>query len=135
MIKRSVEVARAFVEAINGGSIDKLAGLMTKDHVFIDSDGTEYRGRSRMVPNWQEYFALVPDYRIVVNETFVAGTTVMLAGEAEGTFAQDGLLKPENSWKVPAAWRAIVRKDKVAVWQLYVNPEPMTDIFKRIKGP
>jgi ketosteroid isomerase-like protein len=133
MDTKSVEVAMAFVAAVNTGSVDLLGVLMTKDHVFIDSDGAEYRGRSRMVPGWKEYFNLVPDYKIIVNEAFVAGATVMLTGEAAGTFAQDGLLKTENSWKVPAAWRAVVRGDKVAVWQLYVNPEPMKIILDRIR--
>ncbi len=128
-----VSVARAFVEAINAGSVVRLAALMTEDHVFVDSDGTENRGKSRMAPGWGDYFAMVPDYKINVRETFAAGGTVMLSGEAEGTFVQGGLLKPENHWRVPAAWRAVVRDGKVAVWQVYVNPEPMADILKRIR--
>jgi ketosteroid isomerase-like protein len=134
MDTKSVEVAKAFVEAVNAGSVGRLAALMTKDHTFIDSDGAEHRGKSKMSPSWGKYFAMVPDYRIMVRETFAAGETVMMAGEAEGTFAQDGLLKPENHWRVPAAWRAVVRDSKVAVWQLYVNPEPMAKILKRLKG-
>jgi hypothetical protein len=128
-----VSVARAFVEAVNAGSVVRLAALMTEDHVFVDSDGAEYRGKSRMVPGWGEYFAMVPDYKIIVRETFAASGTVMMAGEAEGTFAQAGVLKPENHWNVSAAWRAVVRDGKVAVWQLYVNPEPMANILKRIR--
>lgn len=130
----SIDVAMAFVEAVNAGSADRLARLMTEGHVFIDSDGAEYRGKSRMVPGWRGYFAMVPDYKIMVKETFAAAGTVMMAGEAEGTFSQHGTLKPENHWKVPAAWRAVIEDDKVAVWQLYVNPEPMASILKRING-
>jgi len=124
----------AFVDAINGGSVERLAALMTEDHVFIDSDGTESRGRSKMVPVWGEYFAMVPDYRIIVKETFAASRTVMAAGEAEGTFIEDGVLRPENHWKAPAAWRAVIKEAKVAVWQVYVNPETMGEILKRIRG-
>jgi hypothetical protein len=58
----------------------------------------------------------------------------MLAGQAEGTFVQDRILRPENHWRVPAAWRAVIVGDKVALWQVYVNPEVMTKIFKRLKG-
>jgi ketosteroid isomerase-like protein len=130
---RSVDVAMAFVEAINAGSADKLARLMTEDHRFVDSDGAEYEGRPNMTPGWADYFALVPDYRIIVKETLGSGRTVMLAGEAEGTFVQNGSLKPENHWRVPAAWRAVIRGGKVAVWQVYVNPEPMTRILQRLR--
>jgi ketosteroid isomerase-like protein len=135
MIGRPLQIALAFVEAINAGSAEALAGLMTEGHVFIDSDGTECRGKSSMTDGWRGYFDMVPDYRITVRETFTAGGTVMLAGEAEGTFVQDRALKPENHWRVPAAWRAVIEGDKVAVWQVYVNPEPMGRILGRIKGP
>jgi ketosteroid isomerase-like protein len=128
-----VSVACAFIEAVNAGSVVRLGELMTEDHVFVDSDGAEYRGKSRMAPGWGEYLAMVPDYKIMVRETFAAGGKVMMTGEAEGTFVQDGLLKPENHWRVSAAWRAVVRDGKVAVWQLYVNPEPMEKILSRIR--
>ena len=134
MSTKSLEVAIAFVEAVNAGSVDRLAALIPEGHIFIDSDGAEYQGKSRMVLSWRDYFAMVPDYKIIVKGTFAAAGTIMIAGEAEGTFAQDASLKPENHWRVPAAWRAVIEDDKVAVWQVYVNPEPMECILKRIKG-
>jgi hypothetical protein len=126
------EVALAFVEAINSTRAENLAGLMTRDHVFIDSDGTEVRGRERMRQGWAEYFAMVPDYRIEVAEKFARDDTVVLLGTATGTFHENGVLNPENRWAVPAAWRVVVDGDKVAVWQLYVNVEPMLEIMKRL---
>jgi ketosteroid isomerase-like protein len=133
MSTRSLEAARAFVDAINAGSIDKLAAMMTEDHVFIDSDGTKSLGKSRMVAGWSDYFAMVPDYRIIVTGEFRSEGTVVLTGEAEGTFTFDGALRPENHWKVPAAWRAVVEAGKVALWQVYVNPEPMSKILDRLR--
>lgn len=127
-------VARAFVEAINARSPEGLAALMTEGHLFIDSDGTECRGRSAMTAAWRSYFDLVPDYRIGLGEVAAAGGTVLLAGHAEGTFVQGGVLKGENHWRVPAAWRAVIEGGRVAVWQVYVNPEPMTNALKRTRG-
>ena len=134
MHSRSIEAALAFVNAINAGSVSRLSELMTEDHVFIDSDGAENRGKLNMTAGWRGYFEMVPDYRIIIKETFSSGGTVMLAGEAEGTFAQDRILRPENHWRVPAAWRAVIEGDKVALWQVYVNPEAMAIILKRVKG-
>ena len=134
MKSKSIEVALAFVDAVNAGSLERLAVLMTEEHVFIDSDGAECRGKTSMTAGWRGYFEMVPDYRITVRETFSSGMTVMLAGEAEGTFAQDRILKPENHWRVPAAWRAVIDGGKIALWQVYVNPEIMTNILKRLKG-
>jgi hypothetical protein len=134
MRSKPIEAALAFVEAINAGSLERLTALMTEDHVFFDSDGANCPGKLSMTDAWRNYFAMVPDYRITVTETFSSGGTVMLAGQAEGTFVQDRILRPENHWRVPAAWRAVIVGDKVALWQVYVNPEVMTKIFKRLKG-
>jgi len=130
---KSVEIAMAFVEAVNAGSVVRLGELMAEDHVFIDSDGQEYSGRPRMIQGWSEYFAMAPDYKIIIKEVLASAGTVLMTGEAEGTFVQDGLLKPENRWRVPAAWRAVVRDGQVANWQVYVNPELMANILKRVR--
>jgi hypothetical protein len=52
---------------------------------------------------------------------------------AAGTFSQAGELKPENHWQAPAVWRAVVTGDCVAVWQVFVNPEPMRAILTRMQ--
>ena len=128
-----LDTATAFVQAINSADINRLAELMTEDHTFVDSDGQGYSGRDRMRSGWLDYFSMVPDYRIETVDVFSEGTMVVFLGNAEGTFVQKGELKPQNHWKVPAAWRAVVDGPKVALWQVYVNPEPMNKIFNRIK--
>lgn len=127
-------VVRAFVEAINSGSSGRLAALMTKNHVFIDSDGTTSCGRSAVAAAWGGYFDLVPDYRISIEDILAAGGTVLISGRAEGTFVRDGTLRGEDHWRVPAAWKAVVEKERIALWQVFVNPEPMDRILKRIRG-
>jgi uncharacterized protein (TIGR02246 family) len=130
----SKEVVESFVAAINAGDLERLTSLMTEDHTFIDADGKEYSGRDRMHDGWSEYFSLVPDFHIEVLEAYSRGNRVVLTGIAEGTFSKNGLLHPENHWRVPAAWRAETRGDHVAVWQLYVNPEPMREILERMEA-
>jgi ketosteroid isomerase-like protein len=125
-------IASSFVEAINSQDLDRLSALMTDNHVFIDSDGKEYSGGENMRRGWESYFSMVPDYRIEVAEVLSEGDTAVLLGSAEGTFVRDGEIEPENHWSVPAAWRAVVKDHRVTVWQLYVNPEPMQAILKRL---
>jgi hypothetical protein len=36
---------------------------------------------------------------------------------------------------VPVAWRVQVEGDRVALWQLYVNPEVMQQALERIGSP
>jgi hypothetical protein len=128
------EIAYSFVDAINSNDPDELAKLMTENHKFIDADGSEHPGRDEMHRGWKQYFSMVPDFRIHVKDALSRDNTVALFGLAEGTFDQDGDLKPENHWVVPAAWRVVVEDEKVAVWQLYVNPEPMVEILNRIEA-
>ena len=128
-----LQVAEAFVAAINAGDADQLADLMTQDHTFIDADGSEHAGRDQMHTGWREHFEMVPDLKIEVLERFSADDTVVLIGQAEGTIAQDNQLKPENHWSVPAAWRVVVHSELVAVWQLFANQHSMHEILDRIK--
>ncbi len=127
------DTALSFVDAINAQDIERLSGLMTNDHVFIDSDGSENVGRERMRRGWIAYFAMVPDYRIEVKDILAGRDTVAMLGFAEGAFDEKGDIKRENHWRVPAAWRAVVSGQQVAVWQLYVNPQPMLRILETME--
>jgi len=127
------EVADSFVEAINSGDVDRLVALMTREHIFVDADGSERVGRDGMRTSWREYFELVPNFRIEVFHRFEDTNTVVLLGEASGTFIESGALEPRNHWTVPAAWRVVVESDRVAIWQLYANQHQMYEILERIR--
>jgi ketosteroid isomerase-like protein len=124
-------VARAFVEAINRRSVEELLALMTEDHVFIDGAGSRGEGREKMKAGWEGYFHMVPDYEVVVDETFADGNVVVMVGRAEGTYAVEGNLLPENRWQAPAAWRALIREGLVAEWRVYADNEPMRQLMAR----
>ena len=130
----TLQVAMSFVEAINGQRLDRIAELMTEGHAFVQADGVQVEGRDRLQEAWAAYFNMVPDYRIDVRETFCRENTVVLLGTASGTFADEGRLDPRNHWSVPAAWRVLVEANRVSVWQLYVDSEPMTRILNKMKS-
>jgi len=123
-----------FVDAIKGADVEAIYGLMSDDHRFIDSDGPEISGRDAMREGWVGYFSMVPDYKIEVQETLSDKQTVVLIGTATGTYSPDGKLNPDDRWNVPAAWRAVVKGDRIAVWQVFVNPEPILQIMRRHGG-
>lgn len=127
-----LKTAKLFVELINSTSSEKLSELMTENHTFIDADGSQYSDREKMRSGWQEYFSMVPDFKIKILDTFSRKNTVVLLGTAEGTFIEKGELRPENHWQVPAAWRVEVVDNQVAIWQLYANQESMIRIHNRI---
>lgn len=118
-------VAHAFVRAINRQDVDGLAALMTDEHRFVDSMGNVTVGRETMHRGWTAYFSMVPDYTVAVEETFCDGPVVAMLGTAQGTFTKDGVLRPENQWSTPTAFRAFIEGQKVAEWRVYCDNEPM----------
>ena len=129
-----VEVALAFVDAINSKDIEKLAALMSPDHVFIDGDGSEYGGRERMKTGWKDHLEMIPDLTLSISAHYEKHGTAVLIGWSSGTFVQEGKLRPENSWRIPSAWRVVVESEKVAVWQLFAHQHVLHAIYDRIKG-
>ncbi|MEJ2720160.1 MAG: nuclear transport factor 2 family protein [bacterium] len=128
------ETAMAFVDAINSKDLNRLADLMTADHKFIDGDGSEHSGKDRMTTGWKEHFELIPDLTLSISDHFEANDTVVLLGWSSGTIVQNGELKPENSWRVPSAWRVVIESGRIAVWQLYANQQVLREIYNRIKA-
>jgi ketosteroid isomerase-like protein len=118
---KSQEVALSFVAKINAHDVEGLAALMSPDHAFIDGLGTVTRGADRMRRAWQGYFAWFPDYSIEVTQHFSRGGDIALFGTARGTFAVNGRLEEQDSWQVPAAWRAVIRDGRVTEWQVYCD--------------
>ena len=121
----AAEVVHCFVDKINAADVEGIVGLMTDDHRFVDSLGAEVVGREEMRHGWREYFRMVPDYHVEVRETFAEGQVVVLVGVAHGTYAREGMLRAEDAWRTPAAWRARVSGNRIAEWQVYADNEPI----------
>jgi len=120
-----MEVALAFVDAINRQSTADLIRLTSKNHVFVDSLGVVIEGRERMEQGWAAYFRMVPDYTLLIDETYTYGPVVVMLGTARGTYTKDGKMFPENKWQTPSAWRATVQNGQVTEWRVYADNEPI----------
>jgi ketosteroid isomerase-like protein len=129
-VKAATDIALEFVDRINSHDTASLANLMTEDFFFVDGLGQEVRGWRKMDLGWKGYFELFPDYSIQVDDVFTQGALVGLFGYAQGTFAVGGQLLKENRWKIPAAWKAMVREGLVAEWRVYADNEPVWKIMK-----
>ncbi len=120
----SQEVLSLFVAAINRHDIPALASLMTADHIFIDSHGNRVAGAASMEAGWRGYFAMCPDYWIRTDHLMAQDATVLAAGEVGGTIKS-------VEWKTPAAWRAVIREDRVAEWQVFADNKPVYEILAK----
>jgi ketosteroid isomerase-like protein len=126
-----VETVLHFLDRINQRNVDNLAELMTEDHVFIDSLGQSVRGRDEMRAGWQCYYTFCPDYRVSHERIIQNENLVAVFGSAGGTIAAHGKLPPENQWRTPAAWLAVVEKGLVKEWRVYADNKPVYDIMAK----
>jgi ketosteroid isomerase-like protein len=126
-----IEVVLQFERLINAGNAEGICSLMASDGEFIDSLGNRIQGTEKLRAAWIGYFKIVPDYSISHSEVFADGNTVAIFGSAQGTFSKDGKLPRENFWKTPAAWRAVIKNGKIAIWQVYADNEPIRAIMRK----
>jgi ketosteroid isomerase-like protein len=126
------ETVQAFIDRINAHDVDGLGELMSDGHTFIDAHGNEVSGKDKMVPGWRGYFEWFPDYYIEVTDVFAGepsadGQTFAMFGFAGGSFKG----KKTESWRLPAAWKAIVKDSHVTLWQVFADTKIPFEIISR----
>lgn len=126
----AADIALEFIDHINSHDTASLANLTTEDFLFVDGLGKEVRGWRKMDLGWKGYFELFPDYSIQVDAVFSHDAMVGLFGYAQGTFSVGGEMPKENRWRIPAAWKAVVRDGLVAEWRVYADNEPVWKIMR-----
>jgi ketosteroid isomerase-like protein len=127
------EIVLDFLERINQHDVDKLAALMTEDHVFIDSLGNTVNGREKMRYGWRGYHALCPDYWVSHEEIFSECNRVGVFGAAGGTISANGKELAKNKWRTTTAWLAVVDNGLVKQWRVYADNKPVYDIVAKSK--
>jgi ketosteroid isomerase-like protein len=128
------ETVLRFLECINQRDADKLAEMMTEDHVSIDSLGQSVRGCEKMRAGWRGYYAFCQDYWVSHEEILARGNFVAVFGAAGGTIAADGKLPSEKKWRTPAAWLAIVENGLVKEWRVYADNKPVYAIMAKSRA-
>jgi hypothetical protein len=121
MTRNEIGVVKAFIEAINRHDLSALSSLMAEDYTFVDSGGTVQSGRENMIAGWRDYFRMFPDYKIRVDYILQDERIVAVFGSASGTYSGSRGPVPENRIEMPAAWKAVVKKGKVKLWQVYCD--------------
>jgi ketosteroid isomerase-like protein len=123
----SKQIILAFIERINTHDVTGLGELMSDDHTFIDAHGNQVSGKEKMIAGWRGYFEWFPDYYIEVTDSFEQGENLALFGFAGGTFKnQEG-----QSWRLPAAWKAILKDGRVSLWQVFADTKIPFEILER----
>jgi hypothetical protein len=127
------QIANELVRSINAHNVEDIVALMSSDHVFIDSLGNRST-RPAIDAGWRQYFAIVPDYWIKVDQAITHENVVVLIGAAGGTYVpKGGRMTAANKWTTPAVWRALIKDGKVSEWRIYSDNEPIRE--KMRSGP
>jgi ketosteroid isomerase-like protein len=129
---KAKDIFYEFVNAINGHDVDKIYGLMTGDHVFVDAWGRKTTGgKEEMKTGWTGYFKLFPDYKIEITDVYSDGNKVAEFGFASGTFENRRTETNENYWRLPAAWQAGTENGKIRLWQVCADSKIPMDIIAK----
>jgi len=120
-----IETVLVFLDRINQHDPDKLAAVMSEDHVFIESLGRTMRGREKMRQGWRSYYNMCPDYRVSHEEIFANGNVVAIFATGGGTIRG-------NRWEAPAAWRAVIDNGLVKEWRVYADNKPVYDTLATV---
>ena len=121
------QTALAFIARINAHDVEGLGALMSDGHTFIDAHGNQVSGKEKMIAGWRGYFEWFPDYYIEVTDVFEDEDKLALFGFAGGTFKN----KEGESWRLPAAWKAIVKDGRVSLWQVYADTKIPFEVIER----
>ena len=125
------QIVYEFIKSINEHNIDSIYALMADDFKFIDAYGNEETGKMHMKESWIGYFCWFPDYAIEIINTFSDADIVVVLGFAQGTYQNKRTDNNENHWRIPAAWRVIVEKNKIKQWQVYCDSKIPYDIIRK----
>ena len=126
------QTIKAFIDGINAHDVDRLGELMADDHTFIDAHGNQVVGKEKMIPGWRGYFDWFPDYYVKVTDVFERegpddGQRFAMLGIAGGSFKG----KPDANWELPAAWKVIVKDNRVTLWQVFADTKIPFEIMER----
>jgi len=127
----NAQVVLEFIRAINAADVEKMCSLMTEHHVFTDSQNNKVIGRDAMKQAWIEYYKLFPDYHIEVNDVLEKHDIIVVTGYAGATYKNLRHEDKDNSWIVPACFKAIVADGKIELWQVFADMTKAYEIVKR----
>lgn len=130
----NAQIVMEFIRAINSADVEKIHSMMTHDHVFVDSQNNKVVGNDAMKQAWIDFYKLFPDYHMEVNEVITKNDIVLVTGLASGTYKNLKHEDKDTGWIVPACWKAIIKDEKIELWQIFADMSKAYEIVRRYSG-
>jgi ketosteroid isomerase-like protein len=123
-----ITAVTTFNDCINRQDLDALAGLMSEDHVFVDSSHEVHAGKETMVAGWKQFFKDYPDYQNHFEHIEARDNLVVIVGHSTCS---------HKSLDGPALWTARVIDGLVQEWRVYEDTLPNRELLNlpRYSGP
>lgn len=125
------EIVKEFIKTINRQELNKMRALMSDELEFVDAGGVNYIGREEILKGWPEYYEMFPDYTIEMLNTIESNELVAAFGYASANYRNLKDPSGSNYWRIPAAWKAVVRNNLIVYWQVYCDYSPIHEIMQR----
>ena len=120
-----------FVKAINDHDVNEIVNLMSEDHIFIDGQDHKSVGKKGMKEAWDGYYIIFPDYQIEISDITESESAIGLFGYVNATYKNLTNELNSNFWRIPAAWKVVIKGNKVGLWQVYADNIIVMDIINR----
>ena len=120
--KMNKSVILKFVNALNLQDLPLIIDMMSEDFCFIDTYG-EQTNREQMINGWKAYFDWFPDYHIEIKEYIGNEDFSVILGAASGSY----LGNQDKRWAFPAAWKVIVKREQIQLWQVFCDSKKQLD--------
>lgn len=104
-----------FIDCINRGDLQGLAGLMRDDHRLVVFEEPPLVGRDANLEAWKGYFSSFPAYVIYPRHLTAAGSQVAVLGTTTGSHL--GLPDMKEA-AITVIWLADVADGRLSLWQV-----------------
>lgn len=120
-----------FISSINEHNVDQLIGLLSNDHIHIDSYDQTLQGKEAVRGSWMSYFEWFPDYHIDIEEAIAYDNKVAAFGYVSGTFRGMYTADGFNYWRLPVAIKTEIKDGRIRMWQIFSDTRVPLGIIER----
>ncbi len=110
-----------FNDCINKRHLRKLVNLMTDDHIFIDKEGTQIKGKQACEKAWNAFFNLFADYKNIFESIICHDDIVIMQGQS---------LCSDKRLDGKAIWTAKISNNKISEWRVYNDTPELRQALK-----
>jgi len=127
--REPLEIAMDFIKRINSGDAEAICQLMTADHIFPGCSWQAFHWARQDARRLARLFQDCRGLSDPCGEFFQTGERLAIFGSASGTYSGHGDASSDKFWKVPAAWRVVIRDGLVAEWCVYADNQALRKLM------